>query len=418
LVGWDAAQWDMATGRAGERQLGLKMAADPPSALTATGNAADTDDEDDVLGGDVGSWLAPAAAMLGIVGDPSLTAAINRERGLGWVAGDATYMSGAPLLTLPRVLGEQGIARGRGTRLPPSPHLATLKQQKRQPPSQQQPPQLGRNAEGGFSLPKRLDARERWPKCAPMISQLRGQGACGSCWALAAAATLSDRLCIATDGALNVSLSAEAMIDCEANNGGCSGGYLDNAWRFLVASGVPSEDCRPYRFCDNPAVPNCSVATITSSRASPPSVSLLPPPTPPPPSSPSCAATCTHGPNARPPRLYRAANAYAAASVGDAVGMQHELMAHGPLEVAFFVYSDFMHYRSGVYRRSAQSTRPLGAHAVKLVGWGEDSDGTPYWLAANSWSPQWGEKGFFRIRRGTDEVGIESTPAAGLPATT
>jgi cathepsin B len=35
---------------------------------------------------------------------------------------------------------------------------------------------------------------------------------------------------------------------------------------------------------------------------------------------------------------------------------------------------------------------------------------------ANSWSPNWGENGFFRILRGSNECGIETTPAAGLPA--
>lgn len=56
----------------------------------------------------------------------------------------------------------------------------------------------------------------------------------------------------------------------------------------------------------------------------------------------------------------------------------------------------------------------LGGHAVKLMGWGEE-DGVPYWLVANSWNYDWGDGGFFKIRRGTDECGIESMIAAGLP---
>ena len=38
-----------------------------------------------------------------------------------------------------------------------------------------------------------------------------------------------------------------------------------------------------------------------------------------------------------------------------------------------------------------------------------------YWLIANSYSPRWGMHGLFKIRRGSNECGIESTPAAGTP---
>ena len=55
----------------------------------------------------------------------------------------------------------------------------------------------------------------------------------------------------------------------------------------------------------------------------------------------------------------------------------------------------------------------MGGHAVRILGWGTAA-GEDYWLVANSWSPQWGLKGFFKIRRGTNECGIETIPAAGL----
>jgi cathepsin B len=29
-----------------------------------------------------------------------------------------------------------------------------------------------------------------------------------------------------------------------------------------------------------------------------------------------------------------------------------------------------------------------------------------YWLVANSWNEDWGEKGFFKIKRGSNECGI------------
>lgn len=64
------------------------------------------------------------------------------------------------------------------------------------------------------------------------------------------------------------------------------------------------------------------------------------------------------------------------------------------------------------------SNQVEGGHAVRLVGWGVDKvTAMPYWLIANSWGPDWGENGFFRIRRGTNEAFIESMtdPFAGTP---
>jgi hypothetical protein len=34
----------------------------------------------------------------------------------------------------------------------------------------------------------------------------------------------------------------------------------------------------------------------------------------------------------------------------------------------------------------------LGGHAIRILGWGTEN-GTPYWLVANSWNPDWGNKG-------------------------
>jgi cathepsin B len=80
-------------------------------------------------------------------------------------------------------------------------------------------------------------------------------------------------------------------------------------------------------------------------------------------------------------------------------------MTNGPVEAAFTVYSDFMSYKSGVYKHTSGSVE--GGHAVKILGWGVEN-GEDYWIVANSWSNAWGMNGYFYILKGVNECGIES----------
>ena len=91
--------------------------------------------------------------------------------------------------------------------------------------------------------------------------------------------------------------------------------------------------------------------------------------------------------------------------------------------------SDFPTLADGVY--VVHSAKKVGDHAVRMLGWGTDyievateEGGTetvavPYFLCANSWGTAWGSsssgKGYFKIRRGTNEAGIEQEIVAGIP---
>jgi cathepsin B len=91
--------------------------------------------------------------------------------------------------------------------------------------------------------------------------------------------------------------------------------------------------------------------------------------------------------------------------------MAAEISTNGPIEAAFTVYEDFITYTSGVYQHT--TGQALGGHAIKVLGYGNEN-GTDYWLVANSWNETWGDNGYFKIKRGTNECGIEGAASAGI----
>ncbi|CAF1246736.1 unnamed protein product [Rotaria sp. Silwood1] len=250
-------------------------------------------------------------------------------------------------------------------------------------------------------LPDNFDARDQWPNC-PSIKEVRDQGSCGSCWAFGAVESMSDRICIASSGSQIVHISAEDLVSCCLLCGqGCNGGFPVAAWNHYRFTGLvtggnynTNQGCEPYTI---PACDHHVNGTL------PPCQGELP--------TPRCAHKCIDSyPTPYAKDKHHGASVYSVRSNQEQI--QTEIMKNGPVEAAFSVYEDFLTYRSGVYKYTAGSF--LGGHAVKILGWGVENS-TPYWLVANSWNEDWGDKGFFKILRGSDECGIESGIVAGAP---
>jgi cathepsin B len=173
-----------------------------------------------------------------------------------------------------------------------------------------------------------------------------------------------------------VILSPQDLVSCDTTNYGCDGGYLDLTWEWMEQTGIASDACMPY-------------TSGTGAVA-------------------ACPTKCADGSAIKRYKVQTGTTVH----IPDAPSMQTEIMTNGPIQVAFEVYQDFMSYKTGVYKHTTGSL--LGGHAVKAIGWGVEN-GTPYWLIANSWNTNWGDQGFFKIVRGTNECGIESQSYAGLP---
>ncbi|KAL3278272.1 hypothetical protein HHI36_013607 [Cryptolaemus montrouzieri] len=250
------------------------------------------------------------------------------------------------------------------------------------------------------NLPENFDAREKWPNCQS-LREIRDQASCGSCWAFGAVEAMSDRICITSNGTKQVSLSANDLTACCRICGdGCDGGMPDWAWLYWVEHGIVSgggyesnEGCQSYAF------PSCEHHT-TGSR----------PPCGDSQRTPKCTRQCDASSTLiYEDDLHHGKTSY---NVDQEDDIKTEIFNNGPVEASFDVYDDFVSYKSGVYQRTSNTY--LGGHAVKILGWGVEND-LPYWLVANSWNEDWGDKGYFKILRGKDECGIEDDIVAGIP---
>uniref|UniRef100_A0A8C3X4Q8 Cathepsin B n=1 Tax=Catagonus wagneri TaxID=51154 RepID=A0A8C3X4Q8_9CETA len=253
-------------------------------------------------------------------------------------------------------------------------------------------------------LPQSFDAREQWPNC-PTIKEIRDQGSCGSCWAFGAVEAISDRICIRSNGRVNVEVSAEDMLTCcgDECGDGCNGGFPSGAWNFWTKQGLVSGGlynshvgCRPY------SIPPCE-HHVNGSR--PPCTGEG--------DTPKCSKICEPGytPSYKEDKHF-GCSSYSISKNEEEI--MAEIYKNGPVEGAFTVYSDFLQYKSGVYQHVTGEM--MGGHAIRILGWGVEN-GTPYWLVGNSWNTDWGDNGFFKILRGQDHCGIESEIVAGIPCT-
>ncbi|OQV22589.1 putative Gut-specific cysteine proteinase [Hypsibius exemplaris] len=257
------------------------------------------------------------------------------------------------------------------------------------------------------SLPATFDARLKWPNCT-IISDVRNQLQCGSCWAHTGASVISDRLCIASPGQkTNFKASVQDILTCNNKvpwniTSSCFGGYLDTPFAMWTTTGQysgvvsggeygSSIGCKPYTAMDAACSLSCSNSDYGNSYAN----------------------DKTHG-----FRAYNLGLPYpstketpTSAAIIDAI--RNDIMTNGPLAVAFDVYADFYLYGLGIYKHTTGSS--MGGHGLTVIGWGTDG-GVDYWLMKNSWGPNWGSLGgFVKFLRGINHLGIETALAAALP---
>jgi len=207
-----------------------------------------------------------------------------------------------------------------------------------------------------IAVPDSID----WRKNKGVVTPVKNQGRCGSCWAFSATGSLEGQVMLKENK--SVSLSEQQLVDCDPRSNGCGGGLMVNAYQYISTHGIETETDYPYH-ARNQACKYDASKVVAKNRG-----------------------------YTRIPKENESALKSAIANVG-------------PIAVAVGVNGNFMHYHGGVLDDPTCHVRLN--HGVLAVGYGSDSaSGKDYYIVKNSWGAGWGESGYIRLVQNKNMCGI------------
>jgi C1A family cysteine protease len=203
------------------------------------------------------------------------------------------------------------------------------------------------------------------------LGDIMNQGNCGSCVAFATIATLEAQTSISMKAPwLRPMFSPQALFAC--GGGGCDmGWYTDSGASTVKSQGVLDNACAPYTMGSDGKDVKCT----------------------------NFCANQTERTYKNVTGTYKPSGGWGSNSV-QAV---KDALKKGPLVTSMTVYEDFLVYGGGIYKST--SNKSVGGHAISIVGY---NDAERYWIIRNSWTEDWGEKGFARISW-DDKSGVGSS---------
>jgi len=224
-------------------------------------------------------------------------------------------------------------------------------------------------------LPSSVDWREKG-----IVTPVKNQGGCGSCWAFATTETLESHAAKTTSPPTLVVLAPQQLVSCAPNpkhcggTGGCEGSIAEIAFDYIASNGGQTkEQLMPYLARDS---------------------------------------TCTYDKTRTPPAA--TVSGYVKLPENNYTALMNAIATIGPIAVS--VEADtWSSYGHGILPPTGCNFHNTDIdHAVQLVGYGTDA-GKDYWIIRNSWGSFWGEKGFIRLERTSDGLPCnpDKTPGDG-----
>ena len=206
------------------------------------------------------------------------------------------------------------------------------------------------------------------------------QDMCASCWAFVTADSIASRIAVVNKGDDAPRLSVKQLMACDDIDHACSTGNMYTAYEWLGQNGGISTE-EDY----NKKVPG--------EREDDPAA--------------QCALSAK--------KMYNTPGMCDLEQILGEEPLYRALYERGPVAVGINA-NELQAYTNGVIM--LDDCHPLGRgiesinHAALVVGWGETSAGVKFWELKNSYGPEWGDQGFFRIERG--RIGAHGFGTCGL----
>jgi len=199
-----------------------------------------------------------------------------------------------------------------------------------------------------------------------VITPVKNQAQCGSCWAFSTTEEIESRW--AQAGHKLIELSVQQIVSCDNVDQGCNGGDTVTAYQYVEkAGGLELGSKYPYTSGGGDSG-NCHfdkhavVANITGYKW--------------------------------------------VTKNSDETAMKKFIANEGPISTCVDA-STWQFYTGGVI--TSNCGRSLD-HCVQTVGYNHNQQDGAYWIVRNSWGPSWGEQGYLYIQIGSDLCGIADEP--------
>ena len=258
----------------------------------------------------------------------------------------------------------------------------------------------------------RMDLRTatKFANC-PSINEIHFEGICSSSWAISVASVASDEFCAVNSTLGGITrFSYQNMMECCSDcyvgyDTGCYGGNFISGMKYLSTVGVVTGSmngtvqtfCKNYKLRECYLDPTITGATLCTASDFDFSITVD-----------ACSKNCsTGGQNYVPIKMnYNQISQGGFSNYADAI--KAKIIANWIVVTEMSVFEDLYAYKSGdiyvhLYGRS------VGTLTVAIVGFDTSPDTKQdYWIVRMPWGKKFGDNGFIKIQRGTNNSGIEN----------